>query len=308
MKIWITGASGSLGQELVRSLKATIPDAELLAPSRSEIDLGDRESVRNFVSTNKPTHVFHLAAKVFGIAGHKEQPAASLVENTLIDHSVFSALLEFPPRWAYYSSTVAAYGYPYKSIPLKENDWLIGNPHESEMGYAFSKRHGLSYLEMLHSISGTKFVYGLSTNLFGSGDRFLEGRGHVVISLLEKAARIYNSSDPLKVWGDGTASRDFLSTKAAAGLLIDLVDKHLGIVNIASGQEIFIKEIANEIAEVFELDGGIEFVGINQGITRRVCSTEKLEKFTSFVKEINSKQELWGEIRNYKENRLPSQS
>ncbi|WP_353203035.1 NAD-dependent epimerase/dehydratase family protein [Polynucleobacter sp.] len=308
MKIWVTGASGSLGQELVRSLKATIPDAELLAPSRSEIDLGDRESVRNFVFTNKPTHVFHLAAKVFGIAGHKEQPAASLIENTLIDHSIFSALLEFPPRWVYYSSTVAAYGYPYKSIPIEENDWLIGNPHESEMGYAFSKRHSLSYLEMLHSISETKFVYGLSTNLFGSGDRFLEGRGHVVISLLEKATRIYNSSDPLEVWGDGTASRDFLSTKAAAGLLIDLVDKHVGIVNIASGQQIFIKEIANEIAEVFELDGGIEFVGINQGITSRVCSTEKLEKFTSFVKEINSKQELWGEIRNYKENRFPSHS
>lgn len=308
MKIWVTGASGSLGQELVRSLKATIPDAELLAPSRSEIDLGDRESVRNFVSTNKPTHVFHLAAKVFGIAGHKEQPAASLIENTVIDHSVFSALLEFPPRWVYYSSTVAAYGYPYKSIPIEENDWLIGSPHESEMGYAFSKRHSLSYLEMLHSISETKFVYGLSTNLFGRGDRFLEGRGHVVISLLEKAARIYNSSEPLEVWGDGTASRDFLSTKAAAGLLIDLLDKQVGIVNIASGQEIFIKEIANEIAMVFELDGGIQFLGVNQGITRRVCSTEKLEKFTSFVKEINSKQELWGEIRNYKEYRFPSHS
>lgn len=308
MKIWVTGASGSLGQELVRGLKDTIPDSVILAPSRSEMNLGDRESVRNFVSQHQPTHVFHLAARVFGIAGHKEQPAASLIENTLIDHSVLSALLEFPPVWVYYSSTVAAYGYPYQSIPLVEGDWLNGNPHGSEMGYAYSKRHSISYLEMLHSISGTKFVYGLSTNLFGSGDRFLEGRGHVVISLLEKAARIYNSSDPLEVWGDGTASRDFLSTKAAAGLLIDLVDKHLGIVNIASGKEIFIKEIANEIVEVFELDGGIKFVGFNQGITRRVCSTEKLKKFTSFAKEINSKKELWGQITNYKEKRFPNLS
>jgi GDP-L-fucose synthase len=225
-----------------------------------------------------------------------------LVENTIIDHSVFSALLEFPPTWVYYSSTVAAYGYPYVSLPLNEDDWLVGNPHESEMGYAFSKRHSLSYLEMLRSINGTKFVYGLSTNLFGRGDRFLEGRGHVVVSLLEKAARIYSSDAPLEVWGEGTASRDFLSTETASQILVDLIDSHVGIVNIASGQEILIKDIANEIAKVFGLQGGIKFVGINQGITGRVCSTEKLEKFSSPLIKINSKKELWSEIRNYKEN------
>lgn len=302
MKIWVTGASGSLGQELAKRLAEKLPESILLAPSRLELDLSDREAVRKYVSIHKPTHVFHLAAKVFGMAGHKEQPAASLLENTIIDHSVFSALLAFPPAWVFFSSTVAAYGYPYSSTPLNENHWLVGNPHESEMGYAFSKRHSLSYLEMLHSIIGTKFVYGLSTNLFGSGDRFLEGRGHVVVSLLEKAARIYDSDAPLEVWGEGTASRDFLSTETASQILVDLVDSHVGIVNIASGKEIFIKDIANEIARVFELKGGIKFLGINQGITGRVCSTEKLEKFSSSVIKINSKKELWNEIRNYKEN------
>lgn len=304
----MTGASGSLGQELVKGLKERFPNAILLEPSRAELDLSSHESVNKYVSVHKPTHVFHLAAKVFGIEGHKEQPAASLIENSLIDHAVFCALLEFPPTWVYYSSTVAAYGYPYKSMPLIESDWLIGNPHQSEMGYAFSKRNSLSYLEMLHSINGTKFVYGLLTNLFGSGDRFLEGRGHVVVSLLEKAARIHNSGAPLEVWGEGTASRDFLSTKAATGLLMDLVDKHVGIVNIASGQEISIREIANKIAEVFELEGGIRFVGINQGITGRVCSTEKLEKFSLTLSKIDSKKDLWNEINNFKENKFPNQS
>ena len=298
----MTGASGSLGQELVKKLAKKLPESILLAPSRLELDLSDREAVRKYVSINRPTHVFHLAAKVFGIAGHIEQPAASLVENTIIDHSVFSALLEFPPTWVYHSSTVASYGYPFVSLPLNEDDWLVGNPHESEMGYAFSKRHSLSYLEMLRSINGTKFVYGLSTNLFGRGDRFLEGRGHVVVSLLEKAARIYSSDAPLEVWGEGTASRDFLSTETASQILVDLIDSHVGIVNIASGQEILIKDIANEIAKVFGLQGGIKFVGINQGITGRVCSTEKLEKFSSPLIKINSKKELWSEIRNYKEN------
>lgn len=302
MKIWITGANGSLGQELVKQLRVTYMNATLLAPSRSELDLSDKEAVVKFVSLHRPTHVFHLAARVFGIAGHKEQPASSLIENTLIDHSVFSALIDFPPEWVYYSSTVAAYGYPYKKIPLQENDWLSGNPHESELGYAFSKRHGLSYLEVLNSNSSTKFAYGLTTNLFGSGDRFLEGRGHVVISLLEKASKIFKTNEQLEVWGDGSASRDFLSTKTASSLIVELTDRNIGIVNIASGQEIKIGEIANEIAKVFELSGGIKFIGMNQGITGRVCSTKKLEEFSASVRGIDSKKDLWREIKVYKEN------
>lgn len=304
MRIWVTGAAGSLGQELVKTLKVNHPDAILLTPSRVELDLNDKEVVRKYVSLNQPTHVFHLAAKVFGIAGHKEQPFSSLIENTLIDFSVFSALIEFPPDWVYYSSTVAAYGYPYKSLPLREHDWLSANPHESEMGYAFSKRNGLSYLEVLRSTSRTKFAYGLTTNLFGSGDRFLDGRGHVVISLLEKAAKSVKTDAPLKVWGDGTASRDFLSTKTASRLMIDLIDKHAGIVNVASGQEIYIKEIAIEIAKEFQLTKGIEFTGVNQGITRRVCSVEKLASMVDSANEINSKDELLQAIKAYRKSLL----
>lgn len=304
MKIWVTGAAGSLGQELVKTLGVTHPDAILLTPSRAELDLSDKEAVREYVFLNHPTHVFHLAAKVFGIAGHKEQPSSSLIENTLIDYSVFSALIEFPPEWVYYSSTVAAYGYPYKKLPLNEDDWLSANPHESEMGYAFSKRHGLSYLEMLRATHGTKFVYGLTTNLFGSGDRFLEGRGHVVISLLEKAAKNVDTDTLLEVWGDGTASRDFLSTKTASRLMIELIDKQAGVVNVASGQEIYIKEIAIEIAKEFGLVKGVEFIGINQGITRRVCSIEKLVSLVDSANEINSKDELLREIKAFRKSIL----
>lgn len=300
MKIWITGASGSLGQELNLLIRSIFPEAIVLSPSRQELALDDISKVKEFVSSHKPTHVFHLAAKVFGIAGHKEEPASSLLENTLIDYSVFSALVHFPPEWIFYSSTVASYGFPYKSLPLNEKDWLNGNPHESEMGYAFSKRNGLSYLEVLQTIHKTKFVYGLSTNLFGGGDRYLEGRGHVVISLLEKATKVHGTDYPLEVWGHESSSRDFLSTRSASRIISELINKHAGVVNIASGQEIPIKEIAEEIADVFELSGGIKFVGINSGISRRVCSIEKIKQYSAFVHHVDSRKELSREIRRYK--------
>ena len=85
---------------------------------------------------------------------------------------------------------------------------------------------------------------------------------------------------------------------------MDLIDQHAGIVNVASGQEIYIKEIAIEIAREFGLIKGIEFIGINQGITRRVCSIEKLSSLVDSANEINSKDELLQEIKAYRKSLL----
>lgn len=268
----------------------------ILSPARSELNLEDHIAVGNFVQKNKPSHVFHLAAKVYGIAGHNENPQGSLLTNTCIDNAVFSALFDAPPQWIYYASTVAAYGYPYLSLPLKENDFLNGNPHSSEAGYAISKRFALNYLEILKREFGTKFVYGLTTNLFGSGDQFLEGRGHVVISLLEKAKRARAEGTELEVWGTGSASRDFLSTSDAARLIVSTMDQDVGSLNIASGQEILISELAELLVSAFGIKKGYRFIGINEGITNRVCSVEKLKALSSVFDSVNSRRSLENEI------------
>ena len=300
VKIWVTGAAGSLGTSLLKELRLINTEAVILAPSHAELPLNDFEAVSHFVTNNQPTHVFHLAARVFGIGGHKANPADSLIENTKIDNAVFSALIANPPEWIYYASTVAAYGHPYHSLPLEEKDWLTGEPHESEYGYAMSKRHALSYLELLRHAHSTKYVYGLSTNLFGTGDRFLEGRGHVIISLLEKAKKAKASDEVLEVWGNGTASRDFLSTTDASKLILDMFGTHVGVVNLASGQEISILSIAQEMVREFELNQGFEFAGFNEGILNRVCSTKKLQNHSKYLSEVDSFASLQQEIRNFK--------
>jgi GDP-L-fucose synthase len=297
VKIWVTGATGSLGKSLIESL-ATEGYSSILAPTRDELDLTDLAEVESYVAEHNPTHVFHLAAQVFGISGHQQHPEASLLTNTLIDHSVFSGLFKSPPQWVYYASTVAAYGYPHLSLPLVEDDFLVGKPHGSEFGYAASKRFALNYLELLRQQHETSFAYGLSTNLFGSGDRFLEGRGHVVISLLEKARRAKMENKSLEVWGTGSASRDFLSTTDAAKIMVSLIDVNAGVVNIASGVEISISEIADYIVEAFDLPG-YKFVGVNEGITNRVCSVLKLKSLSKVVDEIDTRKSLRNEIINY---------
>ncbi len=297
MRIWVTGGSGALGQELVQRLSSKYPDADLRYPTSSDLNLENFLRVQEFVSEYKPTHVFHLAARVFGVGGHSKTPEASLLANTRIDNSVFDAMFLNPPRWIYYASTVATYGFPYDELPLAETFFLKGTPHESEYGYAMSKRLGLSYLEILEKQHEVGFVYGLSTNLFGHGDRFLNGGGHVIVSLLEKAKKARAESKVLSVWGEPTSSRDFLSTKSAAKIITELVNQNVGIVNIASGQEITIEEISKLICKEFELTNGYEFTHEMQGIPNRVCSIRKLLNFSKYVEEVDSWKEIQEEIR-----------
>lgn len=292
MKIWITGGGGSLGSVLRVNLLTKFPNAEVYSPTSTELNLLDKSEVQKYVSIHKPTHVFHLAAKVFGIEGHKNFPEECLLRNTEIDNNVFGALFTYPPEWIYYASSVATYGFPYIELPLKEKHWDIGNPHESEFGYAMSKRSSYSYLELLARTRSVKFVYGLTTNLFGNGDKFLKGNGHVVVSLLEKAKLAKQENSQLKVWGKATASRDFLSVQSASQILIDMINIDARVLNIASGQEITISQIASLIAEIFALDKGFNFTGENEGVLNRFCDVSTLTQFSQSAQELNSIEEL----------------
>jgi len=247
----------------------------------------------------KPTHVYHLAGTVYGIHGNKLHPEKAMLDNSLIDFSLFSGLFKFPPKWIFYASTVATYGFPFQGETLRETDWLKGDPHESEFGYAMAKRHARSYLEIISKDFGTEFSYGLITNLFGNGDRFLNGKGHVIVSLLHKGAEAAQFSKVLEVWGSKKSSRDFLATEDAAALLVDLLGIHTDVVNIASGQEIYISEIADQIVSKYKIVEGFRFTGENSGIQSRVCSINQISKYTSHLHQINSRKKIENFILNY---------
>jgi GDP-L-fucose synthase len=305
MKIWVTGGAGSLGTALTQKLSDEFSGTTILAPSRNELDLEDSKAVTNFVEKNKPTHVFHLAAKVFGIGGHSANPSESLLKNTLIDFNVFSSLIQNAPQWIYYAGSVATYDHPYLRLPLREDDWSRGQfPHGSEFGYAMAKKHALSYMELLKSVHGTKFSYGLTTNLFGLRDKHLNQSGHVIISLLERGVIAQNQSLPLEVWGTGNASRDFLSVEDASLILCDLVDQDTGIVNIASGTEIYIKDVAKWVVEIMGLKEGLIFSNSMQGISNRWCDTTKLKLFSAHASRIDSIQSLKSLIIEFTQSRI----
>ena len=300
MKILITGGGGSLGKRVVETFISTFPNAEILYPKRNELNLQNKLETSTFIEKFKPTHVVHLAAKVLGIKGHLSNPQESFYANSEIDLNLFLALSEHPPEWLFYASTVAGYGHPYQSIPLEEKDFLEGQPHASEYGYAQAKRFGLTQVRFLQRLHGTKIVYGIMTNLFGLNDRYLAGNGHVLISLATKAQISKSENKTLEIWGTPKTTRDFISVESASKIIAELVDKDLDVINIASGVEITIGQLADLTSEVFNLEKGYFFTGELEGVNQRFSDITKLQKVSATSKNLDS----FSEIRNFLEKFL----
>ncbi len=142
--------------------------------------------------------------------------------------------------------------YPAKApMPFSEDDVLNGPVHESERFYAAAKRAMLEMLESYRAQYGTNYAFALSTNLYGPSDRFDEFYGHVVPSLIRKFHRASSNKSIVEIWGDGSAERDFLYSEDAAVALLALMEKGLGIFNLATGVSTKIKDLVGHLHNLF---------------------------------------------------------
>ena len=154
-------------------------------------------------------------------------------------------------QYIFFAGTVASYPYPYNSLPLKEGDFFNGLPHQGEFGYAMAKKHAYTYLKILSETKFINYTYGIFTNLYGENDRFDQVSGHVIPSLIVKAFNAKQEHQPLDVWGDGSAIRDFLHFEDAseASIKCMLSASPPRLVNISSNAPVKIKYIATIIAK-----------------------------------------------------------
>lgn len=278
-KVLLTGGRGMLGT-YTRLLLSNLSLACVLSPTRDEMDLSLLCSVENYLIEHKPDIVIHLAATVYGLGGNMSNPILSLTSNTLINNNLFSALAKFPVEHIFFASTVA--GYPFSgatpNISLKEADFFSGMPHDGEFGYAMAKRHAYSYLKLLKRVCSTRFTYGIFTNLYGRYDRFDSTHGHVIPSLVAKSFLARERSEPLVVWGNPQSTRDFMHAADASSALIHLITKcpDLEVVNISSGNECPIANVAEMIARFSNVSSVVYDHDRPVGISRRVVDNTKL--------------------------------
>ena len=285
--IFIAGHNGMVGSAIVRQLEK-LEFVNILTESRNNVDLTDQSSVINFFSTNKIDYVVLAAARVGGIFANSEYPAEFIYENLMIECNVIhSAYITGVKRLLFLGSSCI---YPKLSKqPIKENELLTGALEPSNEPYAIAKIAGIKLCESYNRQYGTYYRSVMPTNLYGEGDNFHINNSHVVPALLHKfhEAKI-NNNNSVSIWGDGSAMREFLYVDDLADACLhimsfsdDIYDSYtkpaLSHINIGSGIDLSIRELAETIKEIVGYRGNLLFDNSKpNGSPRKLLNVSKL--------------------------------
>ncbi len=275
-KIFIAGASGMVGNAIKKAISNYHRDSKnknlLLTPSRQELNLLDSMLVKNWFAKNKPSIVILAAAKVGGILANTKYPADFLIENIKIQTNIIeSAWSQGVKRFLFLGSSCI---YPKHSPqPIKEEFLLNNNLERTNEYYAIAKIAGLKLCESLRTQYGFDAISLMPTNLYGPNDNYHPENSHVMAALIRKFLIAKKKKLPsVTCWGSGLVFREFMHVEDLAEAIIfclenwypskkdapkDSLGNNLNHLNIGTGEEISIKELAAKIAKFTEFKGEI---------------------------------------------------
>ncbi len=254
-RVVVTGGAGFLGSFVVERLRGA--GAVVTVPRSAEYDLVDRAAVRRLLGDAKPELVIHLAARVGGIGANRLNPGRYLFENAMMGLQMFEEC-----RLAGVSKLVAIgtiCAYPkFAPIPFREDDLWNGYPEETNAPYGVAKKVMLVQSQAYRDQYGLNSVVLFPVNLYGPRDNFDLESSHVIPAMIRKfvAARDRGEKEVV-LWGDGTPTREFLYVEDAAEGIVLAAERYDSSepVNLGSGQEIAIKDLADKIARAARFEG-----------------------------------------------------
>ncbi len=276
-RVWVCGHRGMVGSALLRRLATE--NCEILTVTRDLVDLGRQAQVEDWMAEAKPDVVFLAAAKVGGIQANNSFPAAFLYENLMIEANVIHAAFKAKVlKLIFLGSTCI---YPKMAAqPIVEEALLTGPLEPTNEWYAIAKIAGIKLCEAYRKQYACDFISAQPTNLYGPHDNYDLASSHVLPALLCKAheAKIGNA-ESFTVWGSGTPLREFLHVDDLADALVFLA-KHYsgeGHINIGSGHEVSIRELADKICATVGYTGALKFDATKpDGTPRKLCDVSKL--------------------------------
>ena len=243
-KILVTGGTGLVGHALIDELKNQ-GLFNIVSLGSKDCDLRDPLSVAQLMDRERPVYVFHLAARVHGLGGNTMFKSDILVDNVLINTNVIEQARRYGVKKIVAMGSGCVYPEFDDQEELFENQIWLGPPHPSEDSYAHAKRLMLAQLNAASEQYGLSSAFVISGNLYGPQDNFNVEKGHVTPSLIAKFYDAKTKGLPVKVWGTGTAIRDFTYSSDVARALIDILRNLEGPVNLGSGQRHSIRDIVN---------------------------------------------------------------
>ncbi|MBU4347934.1 GDP-L-fucose synthase [Patescibacteria group bacterium] len=277
-KIYIAGHLGLVGSAIVRKLKDG-GYTNLILRTRQELDLLNSVAVADFFKTEKPDFVFLAAAKVGGIMANKTYPADFINENLVIEMNIIrNAFLNKVEKLLFLGSSCI---YPkFSSQPIKEEYLLTGELEPTNKAYALAKIAGIVACQSYNQQHGTNFISAMPTNLYGLNDNFDLETSHVIPAMIRKfhEAKVMDQESVI-LWGTGKPSREFLYVDDLADACIFLMDNYddSEIINIGSGEDIPLKELAGIIKDVVGFKGKIVWdISKPDGTPKKLLDVSKI--------------------------------
>lgn len=279
-RIFVAGHRGLVGSNLCLALEAR-GFTNIITRTRAELDLLEQDQVRSFFARERIDYVFVCAAKVGGILFNKTHQADFLYENMMISANLMKAAADHGVAKLLYLGSSCIYP-KHAPQPISESSLLTGPLEPTNEGYALAKIAGLKLCEKFSEQYGKRFVSVMPTNLYGPGDNFHPEHSHVIPALIRRfhEAKI-NRSPVVEIWGTGNARREFLFVRdlAEALLTVMLNYEERETINVGTGEDITIRELAETIKEVVGYQGEITFDHSKpDGTPRKVLDVSKINR------------------------------
>lgn len=277
-KIFVAGHRGMVGAAVVRRLQA-LGYNNIITRTHAELDLIRQVEVESFFATEKPDAVVLAAAKVGGIHANNTYPAEFIYQNLMMECNIIhSAYLQKVSKLLFLGSSCI---YPRMAPqPIPENALLTGELEKTNEPYALAKISGLKMCDYYRRQYNCDFISAMPTNLYGPCDNYHPQNSHVIPGLLRKFHEAKMQGKPeVEIWGTGTPMREFLYVDDLAEALVFLLENYSseGHVNVGSGAEVTIKELASAIQETVGFTGTLKFnPNMPDGTPRKVMDVSHI--------------------------------
>ena len=304
-RICVTGGAGFLGSFIQESLKKR-GVTDIFIPLRKQYDLIEVSDIRRMLSDAKPDVIIHLAANVGGIGANMEHPAEFFYDNLMMGVQLIHESWKAGVEKFVAIGTICAYP-KYTPIPFKEDDLWNGYPEETNAPYGLAKKMLLVQSQAYRKQYGFNSIYLLPVNLYGPRDNFNPKSSHVIPALIHKCyeAKLNHISEVV-IWGDGSPTREFIYAGDAAEGIVMAAEKYDGHepVNIGSGMEISIKDLAELIARLIGYEGKLVYdTSKPNGQPRRALDVSRAREYFGFTAKMSFEDGLKQTIDYYISNR-----
>ena len=278
-KIWLTSEKGMVGSALARFLKKK--KIKYISTNRRNLNLLDQKKVLQWFKKNKPKLIFMTAAKVGGIYANNTYPAQFIYENLQIQNNIIEASKKFKVKKLIFLGSSCIYPRNCKQ-PIKEKDLLSGKLEKTNQWYAIAKIAGIKMVEAYRKEYNCNFVSVMPCNMYGPNDNYDNKNSHVLASLIKKFsyAKKFNRKK-VEVWGTGKPLREFMYVDDFTEAILIVMNKYNSSepINVGSGEEISIGNLAKLIAKITKFRGKIIYnKKFPDGVPRKILNSSKIKK------------------------------